>query len=116
MKIRPSEKEKEETSGPNKQRRYNRRTGKTENFNQRNKRIEANLPKKADTETDEDLTPEMARQEERKRTRPEGFIPETSGPANVPLLSTCQGTPLALKNAAIVGGIEEPRGLMKSPV
>ena len=31
--------------GPNKQRRYNRRTGKTENFNQRNKRIEANLPK-----------------------------------------------------------------------
>ena len=27
---------------------------------------EANLPKKADTETDEDLSPEMARQEERK--------------------------------------------------
>ena len=62
--------------GPNKQRRYNRRTGKTENFNERNKRIEANLPKKADTETDEDLSPEMARQEERKKYPSRGFIPE----------------------------------------
>ena len=95
--------------GPNKQRRYNRRTGKTENFNERNKRPEANLPKKADTETDENLSPELARQEERKKYPSRGFIPEVR--ERTFRHCTCQGTELALKNQRLLELLrQEPRG------
>ena len=64
--------------GPNKQGRYNRRTGKTENFNERNKRPEANLPKKADTETDEEPLSRdgSARRGQGRKGNCKRFIPE----------------------------------------
>ena len=95
--------------GPNKQRRFNRHSGKMENFNERHKRPEANPPQKVDTENDEQLTPEMARQQERKNHPSRGFVPEVK--VRTFRHCTCEGTELALKNQRLLDLLrQEPRG------
>ena len=94
--------------GRNKQRRFNRRTGKVENFNQRN-RSQEKPPSKVNEETNEHLSPEEARQEARKNHAAKGFVPEVK--PRTFRQCTCEGTELALKNQRLLDLLrQEPRG------
>ena len=94
--------------GRNKQRRFNRRTGKVENFNQRN-RSQEKPSSKANEETNEPLSPEEARQEARKNHAAKGFVPEVK--PRTFRQCTCEGTELALKNQRLLDLLrQEPRG------
>jgi len=94
--------------GRNKQRRFNRRTGKVENFNQRN-RSQEKPSSKVNEETNEHLSPEEARQEARKNHAAKGFVPEVK--PRTFRQCTCEGTELALKNQRLLDFLrQEPRG------
>ena len=94
--------------GRNKQRRFNRRTGKVENFNQRN-RSQEKPSSKVNEEQNEHLSPEEARQEARKNHAAKGFVPEVQ--PRTFRHCTCEGTELALKNQRLLDLLrKEPRG------
>ena len=94
--------------GRNKQRRFNRRTGKVENFNQRN-RSQEKPSSKVNKETNEHLSPKEARQEARKNHAAKGFVPEVK--PRTFRHCTCEGTELALKNQRLLDLLrQEPRG------
>ena len=95
--------------GPNKQRRFNRRTGKLENFNQR-KRSQQNPSSKVNEERNEHLSAEGARHEARKNHHAKGFIPEVK--ERTFRHCTCEGMELALKNQRLLELLrKEPRGI-----
>jgi hypothetical protein len=101
-------KKKKGNIGRNKQRRFNRRTGKVENFNQRNRSHEK-TSSKVNEETNEHLSPEEARQEARKNHAAKGFVPEVK--PRTFRHCTCEGTELALKNQRLLDLLrQEPRG------
>ena len=101
-------KKKKGNIGRNKQRRFNRRTGKVENFNQRN-RSQEKPSSKVNKETNEHLSPEEARQEARKNHAAKGFVPEVK--PRTFRQCTCEGTELALKNQRLLELLrKEPRG------
>ena len=101
-------KKKKGNIGRNKQRRFNRRTGKVENFNQRN-RSQEKPSSKVNKETNEHLSPEEARQEARKNHAAKGFVPEVK--PRTFRQCTCEGTELALKNQRLLDLLrKEPRG------
>jgi hypothetical protein len=101
-------KKKKGNIGRNKQRRYNRRTGRVENFNARHQ-TQAPSPAKVQTNNDNHLTPEEARQAARKHHSAKGFVPETR--VRTFRHCTCQGTELALKNQRLLELLrKEPRG------
>ena len=94
--------------GRNKQRRFNRRTGKVENFNQRN-RSQEKPSSKVNEQTNEHLSPEEARQEARKNHAAKGLVPEVK--PRTFRHRTCEGTELALKNQRLLDLLrQEPRG------
>ena len=85
-------KKKKGNIGRNKQRRFNRRTGKVENFNQRNRRAEPQLNKS---------------NENHHQSR--GFIPEVK--KRTVRRCTCEGIDLTLKNQRLLELLrKEPRG------
>ena len=101
-------KKKKGNIGRNKQRRYNRRTGRVENFNARH-HAQATSPAKVQTDNGGHRTPEEARYEARKHHSARGFVPE----ARVRTFRhcTCEGTEMALKNQRLLELLEkEPRG------
>ena len=101
-------KKKQGNIGRNKQRRYNRRTGRVENFNARN-RTEPTPSNKVEADEDKHLSPEELRYEGRKNHSARGFIPETR--VRTFRHCTCQGTELALKNQRLLELLKNgPRG------
>jgi hypothetical protein len=85
-------KKKKGNIGRNKQRRYNRRSGKVENFNQRNRRAE----------------PQPDNSDE-KHHQARGFIPEVK--ERTFRHCTCEGMDLTLKNQRLLELLrKEPRG------